>query len=96
MAHAPSRPRQNAAAGFIRPDGTFTDLRHGSHPRDARRMGTSLRLLLKQGWIRKAGQGAYEGDFTPAALLAIEGDLIKDYEDLQTKRSFGVSIDSNR
>jgi hypothetical protein len=72
-----SVPKRNAAAGFGRPNGTFVDLQHGS-PSDARSMETSLPALLKKGWIRKAGQGAYEGNFTPFTLLAIEDDIIMD------------------
>jgi hypothetical protein len=93
MTNAPSYPNRNAAAGFITPNGTFVDLRHGSHSRDAEGMGASLRTLLKMGWIRKAGQGAYEGDFTPVTLRAIEEDLIKDYEDLKGIGRFGASVD---
>jgi hypothetical protein len=88
-----SAPKRNAAAGFIRPNGTFVDLQHGSHLSDARSMGTSLTVLLKEGWIRKAGQGAYEGNFTPVTLQAIEDDIIKDYEDLKMAGYFGTSVD---
>jgi hypothetical protein len=93
MTNGLSYPKRNAAAGFIRPNGTFVHLQHGSHPSDARGMGTTLHALLKKGWIRKAGQGAYEGNFTPVTLRAIEDDIIKDYEDLKMAGDFGTSID---
>jgi hypothetical protein len=57
-------------------------------------MGTSLPALLKKGWIRKAGQGAYQGDFAPVTLRAIENDLVKDYEDLKMGGRLGAPIDS--
>ncbi|SRR6266566_7854621 len=93
MTNGLSNPKRNAAAGFIRPNGTFVDLQRGSHPSDARSMGTSLPALLKKGWIRKAGQGAYEGNFTAVTLRAIEADIITDYEDLKLAGDFGTSID---
>ncbi len=90
MTNGLSNPKRNAAAGFIRPNGTFVDLQRGSHPSDARSMGTSLPALLKKGWIRKAGQGAYEGNFTAVTLRAIEADIITDYEDLKLAGDFGT------
>lgn len=75
--------KQNDAAGFIQPDGRFLGLGARTHSIHARLMGTQLRRLLKQGWIRKAGQGAYEGKLTDVTLTAVEQDLTMDYEELK-------------
>lgn len=85
--------RPNPAAGFIRPNGSFVGLRRQSHAEDARRMGWSLSDLLKQGWIRKVGQGSYEGSFTDTTLAAVEVDLIRDHKGLSGTSALGKPVD---
>lgn len=49
---------------------------------------------MREHWIRKAGQGAYETILTPNTLRAIEKDVILDYADLRGCGRYYPAIDS--
>jgi len=91
----PEPATQNAAAGFIRNDGSFHELQYGSHPDDAHEMGETVSSLLKDGWVRKAGQGSYEtAKLNPQTTAAIEKDILADYHDLKHGNEYGQPVDS--
>jgi hypothetical protein len=87
---------QNAAAGWIKPSGGFKEFDPdlSTHPDDAKRMGTTVKDLVKSGWVRKAGQGAYEGELTDKTAKAIDDDLIADWKDMEIGAEYGVPVDN--
>jgi hypothetical protein len=93
---APTPKKQNAAAGWIKPDGSFRDFHPeaATHKEDAEKgpfkSGTTVASLINKGWVRKAGQGAYEVSIlTPETVDAVEKDLVQDSHDLRTGAEYG-------
>ncbi|VVB50953.1 Uncharacterised protein [uncultured archaeon] len=87
---------KNAPAGWITSEGEFKDLEHGYHEADAQmysKADNALEDLINKGWIRKAGQGAYDvGSLNSSTLQAIESDLRKDQRDFAAGNVYGVPL----
>ena len=96
--------KQNDPVGFISPDGQFEkfnqlkgkDIGHeATHDDFASNRGLSHAEMLKEGWVRKAGQGSYQtGKLTPQTSKAIEKDIISDYGDMVRPGMQGHRVES--